>query len=161
MTKPGRGKRKYRRNPAWATMRANHLLAYPECRHCGTVEPTMHVHHIRYRGKRGESELPGDLVTLCPDCHMNKLHGGKRGAVPVKDNLKFLGGSAPTKRTRFPERTIVAIADGRDVLDCGHQPPHRSAKIGGTRGCAACRFSPASRPTPTPPYYDPLPFNWP
>ncbi len=44
------------------------------------MEGTMDVHHIRYRGKRGKSELPGDLVTLCRECHFG-LHDelGRRG----------------------------------------------------------------------------------
>lgn len=51
-------------NPEWARMRKTHLLTYPECRACGTRDDVV-VHHLRYRGPRGASELPGDLMTLC------------------------------------------------------------------------------------------------
>lgn len=53
-------------------MRKNHLATYPECRACGDPEHVV-VHHLRYRGKRGRSELPGDLVTLCK-WHHDDLH---------------------------------------------------------------------------------------
>lgn len=53
-------------------MRKNHLLTYPACAICERTEPVV-VHHLRYRGKRGESELPGDLVTLC-EHHHDDLH---------------------------------------------------------------------------------------
>lgn len=63
---------RYKPNPAWKKMRATHLLTYPECRACGTRDDVI-VHHLRYRGKRGESELPGDLMTLCRT-HHNEYH---------------------------------------------------------------------------------------
>jgi len=51
-------------------------MTYPECRACGTREDVV-VHHLRYRGKRGESEKPGDLMTLCAYHHneYHRLHG--------------------------------------------------------------------------------------
>lgn len=59
-------------NPAWQSLRKNHLLTYPECRACGTEEDVV-VHHLRYRGPRGTSERPGDLMTLCVT-HHDDLH---------------------------------------------------------------------------------------
>lgn len=56
----------------WKKMRKDHLAVYPECRVCGTLNDVV-VHHLRYRGKRGESERPGDLMTLCAE-HHNALH---------------------------------------------------------------------------------------
>lgn len=56
----------------WKAMRLKHLAVYPECRICGT-ETDVVVHHVRYRGPRGKSERPGDLVTLCAN-HHNDLH---------------------------------------------------------------------------------------
>lgn len=47
-------------------------MTYPECRVCGTRDDVV-VHHLRYRGARGYSELPGDLITLCAT-HHNSLH---------------------------------------------------------------------------------------
>ena len=70
-----------RRRPSpWIATRANHLDVFPECRVCGVITPSNHVHHLRYRGQRGTSERPGDLVTLCPEDH-NALHAalGQRG----------------------------------------------------------------------------------
>ncbi len=61
------------RTSAWLKMRRNHLLTYPECRGCGTRDKVI-VHHIRYRGKRGESEMPGDLMTLCAFHHDEYHH---------------------------------------------------------------------------------------
>ena len=58
-------------NEHWKRMRRNHLDVYPECRACGG--PGSVVHHLRYRGPRGRSEKPGDLVTMCPPCH-SALH---------------------------------------------------------------------------------------
>ena len=57
----------------WRLLRADHLRLYPECRICDIVNKSNHVHHLKYRGKKGESEKPGDLVTLCKD-HHNELH---------------------------------------------------------------------------------------
>jgi ribosomal protein L32 len=72
-----------RRHPsnAWWQLRANHLAAYPECRVCGVVD---HVHHLCYRGQKGTSERPGDLITLCELDHNGLHHAlGQRGlAVP-------------------------------------------------------------------------------
>jgi 5-methylcytosine-specific restriction endonuclease McrA len=56
----------------WRNTRACHLLTYPECRACGTRDDVV-VHHLRYRGKRGESEKPGDLMTLCK-MHHDEYH---------------------------------------------------------------------------------------
>lgn len=53
-------------------MRTNHLKTYPECRVCADRREVV-VHHLRYRGKRGVSERPGDLVTLCK-IHHDALH---------------------------------------------------------------------------------------
>jgi 5-methylcytosine-specific restriction endonuclease McrA len=58
---------------AWKRTRANHLRTYPECRVCGFCSKKMIVHHIRYRGPRGQSEISGDLVTLC-EKHHDELH---------------------------------------------------------------------------------------
>jgi hypothetical protein len=63
MKKPG---------PHWSKLKQNHLLTYPECRVCGDRQDVV-VHHLRYRGKRGEAEHSGDLVTLC-SFHHNALH---------------------------------------------------------------------------------------
>lgn len=52
--------------------RKTHLALYPECRICEDPED-VHVHHLRYRGPRGLSEKPGDLVTLCA-FHHNDFH---------------------------------------------------------------------------------------
>lgn len=64
--------------PDWQRMRATHLLTYPECRACGTRDNVV-VHHIRYRGKRGTKEQPGDLMTLCKTHHdeYHALYGTK------------------------------------------------------------------------------------
>ena len=64
----------------WMKARAIHLRTYPECRVCGLVDPANHVHHMRYRGKRGTGEKSGDLVTLCLDDHMEFHRAlGQRG----------------------------------------------------------------------------------
>jgi 5-methylcytosine-specific restriction endonuclease McrA len=65
----------YRRKPRanhhpWVQMRKQHLLTYPECRVCERTDDVV-VHHLRYRGPRGESERPGDLMTLCVRHHDN------------------------------------------------------------------------------------------
>lgn len=70
VVKGRRGKAKHVTD--WMRMRRNHLILYPECRICEDIE-RPHVHHIRYRGSRGRSEMPGDLVTLC-EFHHNEFH---------------------------------------------------------------------------------------
>ena len=71
-------------NHAWTKVRLNHLALYPECRVCGSTQDPQ-VHHIRYRGKRGLSELPGDLVTLCAE-HHQELHRLHDQGVPLDDH---------------------------------------------------------------------------
>lgn len=74
----------------WRKTRAAHLRVYPECRICGVVNRSNHVHHMVYRGRRGKSERPGDLVTLCHD-HHNQLHRLHRGGkADVKATLAFI-----------------------------------------------------------------------
>lgn len=63
---------KPRPNPDWMKTREAHLLTFPCCMVCETTEK-LHVHHLRYRGKRGVSEKSGDLVTLC-EFHHGQLH---------------------------------------------------------------------------------------
>lgn len=86
------------RNPAWKKMRATHLLTYPECRACGTRENVI-VHHLRYRGKRGESELPGDLMTLCA-FHHDEYHHLHKLRDLVKNSLAYA--------ERIAQETLIA-----------------------------------------------------
>lgn len=77
----------------WKSTRKNHLLLYPECRICEDSND-VHVHHLRYRGKRGSSELPGDLVTLCAFHHdeFHRIYGraGKHKGSLVKNTLEYI-----------------------------------------------------------------------
>jgi 5-methylcytosine-specific restriction endonuclease McrA len=84
-------KKKGKISQAWARMRYNHLLTYPECRVCGKTED-VHVHHLRYRGTRGESERPGDLMTLCA-AHHNHLHQTHLGGSLVTHTLAYVLGA--------------------------------------------------------------------
>lgn len=72
-------------------MRACHLMTYPECRICGLVDPSNHVHHLRYRGEKGVDEKPGDLVTLC-QFHHEDLHRQKNtaGGALVRHTLDYI-----------------------------------------------------------------------
>lgn len=72
----------------WRAMRAQHLAVYPECRICGTEEDVV-VHHIRYRGPRGTSERPGDLMTLCAT-HHDLLHRKLGTTSKVRYQLEFV-----------------------------------------------------------------------
>lgn len=79
---------KYKKNVAWKRMRVVHLMTYPECRACGTRDEVV-VHHIRYRGKRGESEQPGDLMTLCRFHHDDYHHRHRLNAL-VANSLAYV-----------------------------------------------------------------------
>lgn len=73
-------RKRTQRNPRWKCMRESHLKTYPECRVCEDTADVV-VHHLRYRGRRGHSEQPGDLVTMCR-FHHDDFHGqwlGRRG----------------------------------------------------------------------------------
>lgn len=93
LTKPPPKRRKRGKLPpsAWDRMRQNHLEVYPECRVCGVTERVV-VHHLRYRGQRGKSEQPGDLMTLC-SFHHDDLHRrhGKNGSL-VEFTLAYVAG---------------------------------------------------------------------
>lgn len=80
-------KPKYR-TPPWLDMRKVHLRTYPECRACGTRDEVV-VHHLRYRGRRGLSEKPGDLVTLCRT-HHNDLHRRHGRTPPLGPQLAYI-----------------------------------------------------------------------
>lgn len=70
-------------------MRREHLQTYPECRACDTTLEVV-VHHLRYRGKRGLSERPGDLVTLCRR-HHDQLHSELRPqSTSVRGTIEFV-----------------------------------------------------------------------
>lgn len=73
---------------AWKTMRECHLRTYPECRICEDPENVV-VHHLCYRGPRGESEHPGDLVTLCT-WHHDRLHALLGSASPRTVQLAWI-----------------------------------------------------------------------
>lgn len=90
MTKPlpKQRQRGMRRPSAWTIMRNQHLLVYPECRACGSTTRPV-VHHLRYRGKRGESERPGDLVTLCA-YHHDQLHFQHGSTPSVEQSLAYI-----------------------------------------------------------------------
>jgi 5-methylcytosine-specific restriction endonuclease McrA len=85
-------KRTMKKNP-WLTMRANHLALYPECRICEDVEDVV-VHHLRYRGKKGVDEQPGDLVTLCRFHHdgFHRIYGtaGRHRGSLVRNTLEYI-----------------------------------------------------------------------
>ena len=89
-------------SPWWA-LRAQHLRLYPECRICGETDH-VHVHHLRYRGKRGLTEQPGDLVTLCSD-HHDEFHRtyGRAGDIKAgKDGLARLTIAFIEAKRRLP-----------------------------------------------------------
>ena len=90
MTKPQTGWRRTKAaRSAWQRTRAVHLAVYPECRVCGTEDDVV-VHHLRYRGRRGESERPGDLMTLCRWHHDDLHRRYKRGMSLVDHSLDYV-----------------------------------------------------------------------
>jgi hypothetical protein len=82
-------------------MRANHLALYPECRICEDPNDVA-VHHLRYRGKRGVDEKPGDLVTLCRFHH---------------DEFHRIYGTAGRHRGSLVQKTIRYIAEKRAEIE--------------------------------------------
>lgn len=108
-------KRKPPTNEAWAKMRRDHLRVFPECRACGWVGDRMEVHHLRYRGRRGSSEQPGDLVTLCHQCHSDLHRKLRPHTTGVKRSLDFIDarraarmfvGAGPVRPDRPPKQTV-------------------------------------------------------
>ena len=52
---------------------------------------SLHVHHIRYRGRRGVAEHPEDLVVICEDCHRilhNRGMDGRDGFIEFRENRR-------------------------------------------------------------------------
>jgi len=84
-TRPKASKELARQHPAWIKMRAVHLMTYPECRICERTEDAV-VHHLRYRGPRGRSEKPGDLVTMCRR-HHDEFHRRYGRAREIRGDL--------------------------------------------------------------------------
>lgn len=86
--------KRHKANEPWRAMRANHLMAYPDCRICGDENDPC-VHHLRYRGRRGMSEVPGDLMTLCR-AHHDHLHKTYvRGTSLVDHTLTYVRDHSP------------------------------------------------------------------
>ncbi len=52
-----------------------HKISNPSVSKLQSVK--LHVHHIKFRSQGG-SDTPGNLITLCEDCH-DSLHAGKLG----------------------------------------------------------------------------------
>lgn len=75
--------------PEWRKMRENHLLTYPACAICEDAKK-VHVHHLRYRGPRGKSEIPGDLVTLCVFHHADLHRSLKPAATSVQGTIDYI-----------------------------------------------------------------------
>ena len=91
MSKIPRSKRNTKQSP-WRKLRAQHLRVYPECRICSDTSASNHVHHLRYRGRKGIDEQPGDLITLC-QFHHNELHrevNFRKGGKLVQGTLDFI-----------------------------------------------------------------------
>lgn len=74
----------------WRQLRKEHLMVYPECRVCGSTQRQV-VHHLRYRpGGYGNSERPGDLVTLC-EFHHNDFHKRLgRSGTGVQETIQYI-----------------------------------------------------------------------
>jgi len=60
--------------PSWRKIRASHLSIEPTCRRCG--KPGKHVDHITPK-RRGGTNDPGNLQTLCAACHGAKTAAGE------------------------------------------------------------------------------------
>ena len=59
--------------PHWQALRDMVLARCKgHCEGCGSVPPSLHVHHLTYE-RLGE-ELLGDLTALCPSCHAEVHH---------------------------------------------------------------------------------------
>lgn len=53
------------------------------CKVCGSIEKTLHVHHIFYLARKNPWEYPDCfLVTACEDCHIN-IKPDENGERPV------------------------------------------------------------------------------
>ena len=73
-------KKKKRQHPAYGwSRRSKEVRALTD--HCVVClsRTVLHVHHIRYRGKRGAGERPEDCVVLCSDCHRILHNRGMNG----------------------------------------------------------------------------------
>lgn len=58
----------------WQPMRKARMVKDGfKCSICGTTEHLV-VHHINYPNAWGEEDIDNDLVTLCWDCHNEKVH---------------------------------------------------------------------------------------
>ena len=107
------------RKPPWRATRANHLRTYPECYACFT-DIDLVVHHLRYRGPRGQSEQSGDLVTLCASCHdeLHRVVGHNLGEVRVGQleiRSRLLDNRCPQAEVDEPLRPVAR----HEVLSAG------------------------------------------
>jgi hypothetical protein len=75
------------RSPEWANVRKEHVLQFPRCAACGTVE-NLNVHHILPFHEHPELELDqNNLITLCREHHFRIGHDPD-GPGPKKPNWK-------------------------------------------------------------------------
>lgn len=58
------------------------------CRGCG--REGLHLHHIKFRSRGGEDE-PGNLVTLCVECHGSAHNLGKDSIQPWEFRIVIAG----------------------------------------------------------------------
>lgn len=62
------------RSPKWPGVRKEHLELFPACSGCGRLKEVQ-VHHVKPFHENPELELdPGNLITLCPVCHLALGH---------------------------------------------------------------------------------------
>lgn len=103
----------------WKETRRRHLDIYPECRICGEISKSNHVHHLMYRGtenQRGLYERPGDLVTFCAFHHNNfhkkyptsdKPFGSKRNY--IKETKKYIRETLISETKNLKDKDLASI----------------------------------------------------
>lgn len=58
-----------------AISRACFIRDRHKCRHCSNRNG-LHPHHVVFKSHQGQDEL-NNLLTLCAECHLIGIHGGK------------------------------------------------------------------------------------
>jgi 5-methylcytosine-specific restriction endonuclease McrA len=65
---------KYLKSPHWIYLRRKLYKIFHSCQLCHTTQGPFNIHHLTYC--RIGKERNTDLIVLCEDCHVNKVHKG-------------------------------------------------------------------------------------
>lgn len=90
----------YLKSEHWQKVKRRMYRTFRACELCKKRGVRLNIHHITYN--RLGNEDTSDLIVLCEDCHINKVHAG---LVTQKELFNITGGSKSGRR-KIPKHVL-------------------------------------------------------